>query len=137
MVSTDQFAPCAAEYLWEWGHRNKDTHLFDELPTRVQHQLAIVKHDTLVSSLDIFRAVTPLCTVAVIKRLTNRLSLPKEYVIVQNQAGHEMFMISRGRVQVTELNRKLEEIPVAQIGEGSFFGEGALLTNSKRHSQWR
>jgi hypothetical protein len=110
------------EYMWEWGHRNKDSSVFDDLPAKLHHQLNVVKHDALVSAHHLFDDVAPHCTIAVIERLATRLATPAEYVIVQNGVGDDLFLISRGRVQVTRVDDALQETPVAQIGEGSFFG---------------
>ena len=115
--------------MWEWGHRNKNNPVFEELPVKLSRRLDIVKHNTLVTSLNMFKSVSSQCTIAVVNKLKNRLSLPGEYVVIQNTMGDELFLISRGRVQVTELDDSLEEVPLAQIGEGSFFGEMALLSN--------
>ena len=115
--------------MWEWGHRNKNNPIFEELPVKLSRRLDIVKHNTLVTSLNIFKSVSSQCTIAVVNKLKNRLSPHGEYVVIQNTSGDELFLISRGRVQVTELDDSFEEVPLAQIGEGSFFGEMALLSD--------
>ena len=121
--------------MWEWGHRNRDEkNTFGDLPIKLQQQLSIVKHDTLVASLEIFQEVPPPCVIAIVNRLKHRLTMPGEYVILQNQLGHELFMINRGRVQVTLLGNDLQEKPICQIYEGQVFGEMAMLSDSKRRT---
>ena len=48
-------------------------------------------------------------------------------IIVQGEAGDHFYMIAKGEVSVT-----VNHVEVAKLGEGSFFGEKALLGNDVR-----
>ena len=57
-------------------------------------------------------------------------------VIVEGDEGDEFFVIFKGEATVSVLHRRsadvFEDVVVAPLGKGDFFGEAALLANSKR-----
>jgi CRP/FNR family transcriptional regulator, cyclic AMP receptor protein len=64
--------------------------------------------------------------------LQDELQFPTGAVICrQGDPGHEMFVISRGRVRLT-IGREGIEKEVALLGPGEFFGELSLLSDAPR-----
>ncbi len=53
-----------------------------------------------------------------------------EYVLRQGQPGHELFVITSGEVGV--IDEGPPQRPLARLGEGDYFGEGALVTDQPR-----
>merc|ERR1740130_620198 len=86
----------------------------------------MIKKKPLLESVEIFRNITPDCTVAIVNALEPSVVLAREYVIIQGQRGDQMFFINRGLVQVTRFV-SYEELPLCQLGDGCHFGEIALL----------
>lgn len=56
---------------------------------------------------------------------------PKDVVVEQGQSGDSMFIIIEGLFEVFILNGE-EELKVATLSPGTFFGEKSLLTGEKR-----
>ncbi len=67
--------------------------------------------------------------------LASKLDLrkfPKDTVIVKESSpGDEMFLITSGEVEIS-INRNDSKLVLAQLGESSFFGEMALITDKPR-----
>jgi cAMP-dependent protein kinase regulator len=70
------------------------------------------------------------------KQIVGRLTLrhfEKDTVIVkEGEPGNSLFVIVRGEVRVLTKDKRQKEIVLAKLGEGEFFGEGALLTGRPR-----
>ena len=54
-----------------------------------------------------------------------------EVVFEEGSIGNEMFIIERGKVEIS-LRVKESKEPIAVLGEGDFFGEMAALTDAPR-----
>lgn len=57
---------------------------------------------------------------------------PDELIIREGDVDSEMFIISSGLVKVTRAAETGQDVVLAQLGEGTFFGEMALLSQSPR-----
>jgi CRP-like cAMP-binding protein len=55
-----------------------------------------------------------------------------EYVIKEGEVGHSFFVIATGRVRVTRRSESGEEVTLAHLTDGAFFGEMALLQDGAR-----
>lgn len=64
---------------------------------------------------------------ALIDRSTSAIHKVGDKIISEGEEGHSMFVILRGRVQVFA-----EGVEIAQLGEGDFFGEIALVDDGLR-----
>ncbi|MCK5687881.1 cyclic nucleotide-binding domain-containing protein [Myxococcota bacterium] len=53
-------------------------------------------------------------------------------IITEGDVDNSMFIISHGKVKVTKTSESGSEIVLAHLGEGAFFGEMALLSESPR-----
>jgi len=58
---------------------------------------------------------------------------PGEYVIKKGEAGHEMYFINRGRVEVLDASGK----GISELTDGNFFGEVGLLFSQERTASVR
>ncbi len=58
--------------------------------------------------------------------------LPEEVIIREGDVDDAMFIISSGKVKVTKTAESGEDIVLAHLGDSTFFGEMALLSESPR-----
>jgi CRP-like cAMP-binding protein len=78
-------------------------------------------------SIPLFSSLSPDELRQLIDRVEVRRVTPGEIVVRQGERSGSLFVIVRGQVQVSADGREL-----AQLGEGAFFGELALLTDFPR-----
>ncbi|MFH1130881.1 MAG: cyclic nucleotide-binding domain-containing protein, partial [Pseudomonadota bacterium] len=65
-----------------------------------------------------------------IERVSVRRFVKGARIITQGESGNSLFVVAEGEVIVFQKNRPLKE--AVFLGEGSFFGEIAVITNSVR-----
>ncbi len=68
-----------------------------------------------------------------IKAMKKKKFKKGEVIIQQGEAGDAFYMISTGSVSVS-IKKGLTEKKVADLAEGAFFGETALVTDSPRNA---
>ena len=70
------------------------------------------------------------------KRLSRAFFAEGEYIFKQDDIANEFYSIEEGEVEVIKESEDSEEI-VAVLGRGDFFGESALVGNTKRTASVR
>lgn len=60
-----------------------------------------------------------------------------ELIIKQGDAGHGFYIVKAGTVVVTRINEKKIECELGKLKSGDYFGETALINNSKRGASVR
>ncbi len=108
----------------------------DRLVHMVDGRIAsnVVLHDALricefLRTVELFRALTPHQLSNVAEKMTKRHYVAGETIIREGERGEEFFLISDGTVEVIRGDRE-----VANLGQGEFFGEVALLSGEPRNA---
>lgn len=70
--------------------------------------------------------------VALTERMELRVASTGDSLITESEPGVSMFIIIQGRVKVARVGDDGEEILLAQLSDGTFFGEMALLSDAPR-----
>lgn len=70
--------------------------------------------------------------IQLLEQMKMRSVLPDEVVIREGDVDDSMFIVSTGRVKVTKTTDAGTDMVLAQLGDGTFFGEMALLSESPR-----
>src|SRR5690606_31124081 len=85
----------------------------------------------IIEKVPLFRAkgVTKTFISAVVMNLVPRVTLPGAKIVTRGEIGREMYFISSGTVEVIGQD---DETVVATLVPGNFFGEIALIYNTKR-----
>jgi CPA1 family monovalent cation:H+ antiporter len=109
-------------------------HMTRELENRLQAFEAIPKLDLrlnvtdLISSVPLFKDLSPGEAEELGKLLVPRLALPGERIVHEGDRGDEMYFIASGAVEVYLPGERV------RLGTGDFFGEIALLTRRPRQA---
>jgi CRP-like cAMP-binding protein len=73
--------------------------------------------------------------VALTERMALRVASPGEVLVAEGEPGRAMFVIIQGRVKVTRtegVGPHARVVELAELADGAFFGEGALLSDAPR-----
>ncbi len=85
-----------------------------------------------VPRIPIFSDLAPRAFVALTEGAVLRDMHVGEAIIREGEAGMSLFVIATGKVRVEKKNDRGETVLLAKLGEGSFFGEMALLSGAPR-----
>ena len=70
--------------------------------------------------------------IQLMEQMEMKTVLPEEVIIREGEVDDAMFIISSGKVKVTKTAESGQEIVLAHLSDGTFFGEMALLSESPR-----
>ncbi|KNC56451.1 cyclic nucleotide-gated olfactory channel [Thecamonas trahens ATCC 50062] len=120
------------EYLWQRQAGLNDNIILMDFP---EHLRALVSDDlnkNILREVPMFKALNnaePFIQ-ALMSALRPEIYTPGDYIVRENEMGQSMFFITRGIVDVITIDLGR----VAQLGEGQYFGEKALLFKAKRNA---
>jgi len=83
-------------------------------------------------SVEILKSLTASQMTRLQDLLTEVSFKPNEYVITQGDDSSNMYIIAEGKVRITKSQDDGEEAFLMELGQGSYFGERALLRNERR-----
>jgi hypothetical protein len=106
---------------------DKDNTIINELPQALQSELNIYMKIKLIKNVHIFSDSSTPCLKMIAQKLQQSYFSPSEYIIRNGTVGEKMFIIAHGEVEVVQEHKTL-----ATLKDGQFFGEIALLEESKR-----
>lgn len=96
-----------------------------------------VDYRGLVESVEIFEPLSPEELQLIADSAQRYIYAPGEIIVRRGDAGHSMFIVSRGRVEVQIPSSDGQPQRVAILGRGDFFGEMALFTGEQRTADVR
>jgi len=106
----------------------------ESLPKFVAEQIQDFTRSKMLQAVPFFRDLSKECTLDMTRRLEQRFCPVKELVVTAGDIGREMFILVRGVVEVLVPNKNdtNEELVVAVLRNGAFFGEIALVEETTR-----
>lgn len=110
-----------------------DNKIINELPQALQGELTIYMNIKLIRNLPIFKRLSSSCLKEVAGALEQKYYGPGQTIINIGETGQEMYLIGHGSVEVILSDGNV----VATLHEGQFFGESALLYDTKRNANVR
>lgn len=106
-----------------------DASLLDELPANLRTQAIYFMHEEIIRKVPLFRQFSKPFISALVGRLRSNIYAEGDMVVVEGEVGSEMYFIRRGHVSVIVGDKE-----VAQLRDGAFFGEIALLEDETRRT---
>eukprot|EP01064_Diplonema_japonicum_P002578 TRINITY_DN11637_c2_g1_i1.p1 TRINITY_DN11637_c2_g1~~TRINITY_DN11637_c2_g1_i1.p1 ORF type:complete len:822 (+),score=104.25 TRINITY_DN11637_c2_g1_i1:167-2632(+) len=108
--------------------------IIDELPRFLQDQIRLHVKIKLIDSVPIFRGISEECQAALAQVMLQEFFPVDENVIEYGDQGMEMFFVEHGIVEIYTINPDGEEVWMANLKGGSFFGEIALMSEDCRRT---
>ncbi|MAC26148.1 MAG: hypothetical protein CMH59_06675 [Myxococcales bacterium] len=111
--------------------------MFDYTEERLEHEAEarVDERDRALKRVDFLRALPDEARHRLAEGTHTRMYAPGETIIVEGEAGEELFIVRSGEVRVEIGRRKRHE--VARLGPGQFFGEMSLMTGEHRKASVR
>jgi len=118
------------QYLWSYDVEIDEPFPLDTLPDSLQVEVAVEVNRHLIEKVPIFHGMSPEATFDIISSLVRKIYLPGDDIISEGDTNsREMYLLVRGKVKVL-----VDEVEVADLEEGAFFGENALLSDTPRNA---
>lgn len=118
------------QYMWEYSHdASMELDFLDELPHSIKTRIYLHLHQELLEKVPLFQDADKGFMEDLVIKLKPRILPPNDYIIREEQLGHEMYFIKRG--EVIAFSEKTGRI-YRTMTAGMFFGEIALLYSSRR-----
>lgn len=111
--------------------------IFSALSDNLRAQLILHMNRDVVSKITFFASQDDACVSYLISVLTQEYCTPHEFVFKQGQVGRHMYFLVKGTAEIMFHAGTPKEMVVATILEGSYFGEIAMLTTSRRAASIR
>ncbi|KAJ9463634.1 Cyclic nucleotide-gated cation channel subunit A [Diplonema papillatum] len=119
-------------YMWVTRKGVDESQLLRDLPTYLRLEVAEFVNEDIIQKVPLFKDVSKAFLNAVILHLQPRVVLANAYICKTGDVGAEMFFISSGIVNVVIEEDEMPNKVVATLTDGSFFGEVALIYQTKR-----
>ena len=118
------------QYMWEYSHdASMELDFLDELPHSIKTRIYLHLHQELLEKVPLFKEADKGFIEDLVIKLRPRILPPEDYIIREEQLGHEMYFIKRG--EVIAFSEKTGRV-YRTMTAGMFFGEIALLYSSRR-----
>ncbi|HBS04906.1 MAG TPA: cyclic nucleotide-binding protein [Leptospiraceae bacterium] len=120
-------------YLWESRLGYDEFSFLKDLPRSLQMEVALSLNQDILEKMPILRGAPASLVREIVLSLTPQVFTPGDMIFQYGDPGQEMFMISKGTVEV--LDR--EKNSIASLSDGQYFGEVALLHHAPRNASVR
>ncbi|MDD0852900.1 cyclic nucleotide-binding domain-containing protein [Halobacteriovorax sp. GB3] len=120
-------------HLLEKRLTDNDNRIISELPHALQQELMTYMNIKLIRTVPLFKSCSQACLKDVASALEQMYYSPGQTIINTGEIGHEMYIIGHGVAEVILKDGSV----VANLHEGQFFGEIALLKETKRSANVR
>jgi hypothetical protein len=119
-------------YLWETQKSVTTAALTDELPHTLSMEISLYLNRQILEKVSLFKNANEIFIREIVQLLRPMVFLPDDYIIRQGEYGDCMYFLSNGDVEVVVNGTR-----VASLGQGSPFGETALIQGEKRMASIR
>ncbi|XP_015793517.1 cyclic nucleotide-gated cation channel beta-3-like [Tetranychus urticae] len=112
-------------HTWEQQKLFDESSVLYSIPTKIRTDLAMDIHYSMLRQVDLFQGCERTILRDIVVKLKHVLFLPGDYVCRKGEIGNEMYIVTKGTVQV--LRDDATESVICSFGPGSVFGEVSVL----------
>jgi voltage-gated potassium channel len=127
--------------IWHQSRGFDLTAIMSDVPISVRSEIMLHLHHALVSSVPLFNGCAERFLQHVIMNLKNLICLEGDFIFFQYDKSRELYFVRSGCVEVMQVKSKQASArdgqSIAQLHEGSFFGEISLLLSVPRSGSVR
>ena len=116
-------------YIWKKRLGFDESVFLSSLPQGLQNEVSVHLRREILQNIPLFKGVSDEFLKEVSLHMRPIVCVPAEYVFKEDDIGHEMYFIIRGKLEVIT-NEKVLTV----LTDGDFFGEIALFTDRKRRT---
>jgi len=117
-----------AHYAWSRTQALEEETSLEMLPARLRTEIAIHVHLDTLRKVKIFKDCEQGLLCELVLKLRPQIFSPGDYICRAGEIGREMYIINNGKVEVVIPDSSTdEEVVVASLSEGNYFGEISLL----------
>src|SRR5205814_761908 len=98
----------------------------------ISPQAAVHQKKVPTTKVPLFDDLTQEAFVELVNKLEYHRHVPGQLIIREGDPGRSFYVIVEGKVRIYKVGPDEKEITLAQLGEGAFFGEMALLSGAPR-----
>jgi hypothetical protein len=125
-------------YVFESRNTLNESAVLADLPLYLRQEVVMYMNRDIIAKVPIFQGLEEQFIASIVLKLKPRVGLPNSFVLQKGDIGREMFIITKGAVEVvSEEDSNGNRIVFVVLQEGSFFGEIALLTQATRNASIR
>lgn len=126
------------EYLFTVKSVYDEDAILSELTPALRNEVVLFLNRDIIETIPFFEGQDDLFKAHVGSALTPQFFPPGEVVFHEGEVGSEMYFLVRGTLEVVGTNKTTgEEVVFKEMGEGSYFGELALVLNQPRSATIR
>ncbi|XP_074602598.1 cyclic nucleotide-gated channel beta-3-like [Brevipalpus obovatus] len=114
-------------HTWEQQKLFNENKIFYTLPMKIRTDLAMDIHYKMLSQVDLFKECDKNVIRDIAVKLKPILFLPGNYICCKGEVGYEMYIVSKGKVNILREDRIGNESRICELGPGGVFGEIAVL----------
>jgi hypothetical protein len=115
-------------YLWETRRGLDHSDVMSMLPTNLRSEIALHLSAGIIRKVPLLKDADPDVLSDIVLELLPRVAVPGEKIFHVGEAGDAMYFLHNGQVEI----KSKDDITIATLNEGSFFGEMALITKNTR-----
>jgi Cyclic nucleotide-binding domain/Ion transport protein len=119
-------------YLWETQKSVSPVSITEELPHTLSMEISLYLNRAILEKVALFKNANEIFIREIVQLMQPMVFLPDDYVIRQGEYGDCMYFLSNGEMEVLVNGSR-----VASLGQGSPFGETALIQGEKRMASIR
>jgi len=117
-------------YMWTNKKGYRDESLIEGLPAKIQSELFLHINQPIIQKVSFLKNAGPELIEDLMSELKPRVFVPGEKIFKAGDSGDSLYFIQSGNVEIISREGKT----LANLAEGAFFGEMALLSNSPRNA---